>query len=149
LALFGVTKDRSLDWADSPFAERERAEIAAGCYELLLVLAEAESQANRPREALAMVERAAGLGIATPVQHLRRGQYLGTLGHSAGSAKEKALGEAMLPVAPIDFFLLGEEKYKRGELASAVRDFGQAASRQPDHFGAHFFLAVCHLELNQ
>src|SRR5207247_6629526 len=44
-----------------------------------------------------------------------------------------------------DYFLLGEDQYRRGDWDGAIASFNRTLAEQPAHFWPQFFLAVCHL----
>jgi eukaryotic-like serine/threonine-protein kinase len=135
-----------------PFTAEERQEITQGCYELLLVLAEVRAQQNDRRlleEAVRILDRAAQLGPPTRAYHLRRARYLNRLGDGVAAAIARQRADALEPVTALDHFLLGDELVRQGDLRGAVRELDRAGGRQPGHFWAHYFLAVCHLGLQR
>jgi tetratricopeptide (TPR) repeat protein len=156
LEVFALTDDSVQPLAVSPaFSEAQRGEIAEGCYELLLILAEAEAQpASREHaeEALAILQRAKrleGLGPPPPkAYHLRRAQYLQQLGrtHEAGEASKAAERE---PASAFDFFLLGYDELRQGALLEAVSQFKKALQKRPGDFWARYFLAISYLRARQ
>jgi eukaryotic-like serine/threonine-protein kinase len=140
--------------------ERQRTEIVAGCYDLLLVLAEAtatsvpgQPQADRQRqlgEALAILERAERLGLpSTKAYHLRQARYLNLLGRQGEAVAHRARAEKIEPVSAADHFLIGDERRARGDLAQACRDYERALRSQPNHFWAQYSLALCCLRLQR
>jgi tetratricopeptide (TPR) repeat protein len=142
LELFGLATDPAPPLVLGPaFSDQQKAEIIEGCYELLLVLAEAEA---RPEWALDVLARANGLGTAPRAYHLRRARYLRELGRDE-EAREASRQAALEPASALDFFLLGYDEQRRGDLGAAVSHFQGALGKRPDHFWAHYFLAVCHL----
>jgi tetratricopeptide (TPR) repeat protein len=158
LALVGVKPDTDAEPAvDSPhFQKHERAEIVAGCYELLLVLADtaaqpqlgqpADDQRLRAREALRTLDRAARLGPDTRAIHLRRARYLAQAGDKAAAANELRRAEAMPPAGELDHFLVGADHYRRGDLSRAAGSFESVLQAQPNHFWGHYYLALCSLK---
>ena len=141
---------------EGTFTETQRAELRAGCYELLLMLAEVETQAGdgaeAVRAALDLLARAASLGHPThPTQayHLRRARYLERLGEQRQAEAERRLAAARPPVTALDYYLLGDERYKQGDVAAAAVDFERALVLQSDHFWARYFLAVSYLRLGR
>jgi tetratricopeptide (TPR) repeat protein len=153
LELFGATAE-----GDGPlvlggsYDAREQAEIATGCYELLLIRAEAVARqpgADPARRALRHLCRAAQVGPPTRAYHLRRARYLARLGDEAGAAREARRAEALPPQGAEDHVLQGDEQYRAGNLAQARRHFEDALDQQPGHFWAGYVLAVCHLRLGQ
>jgi tetratricopeptide (TPR) repeat protein len=150
LAVFGLTADPAppLELGEA-FSEAQRTEIVEGCYELLLVLAEAEANSptrERLEQALATLARAEGLKSSPPkAYHLRRAQYLKALGRTDESQAASKQAAAREPTTAFDFFLLGYDAQRRGELAVAVNNFNMAIQKREDHFWARYFLAVCYL----
>jgi tetratricopeptide (TPR) repeat protein len=147
---------RSRSWSlplDTPhLTAREKATVKDGCYELLLIWADAVAQplgAEAPRsqaeKALAILERAKYLGRTTRAYHLRRARYLEVLGRVREAAAARKRADALRPVDAVDFFLLGDEAYRRKDLDQAIAHFQSALRRQPDHFWAQYLLAVCYL----
>jgi eukaryotic-like serine/threonine-protein kinase len=138
------------------FSKTELAEITEGCYGLLLILAEVKAQAGSGlesdkkkaavQEALGILDRAAQVGTASQAYHLRRARYLDLLGETELARKESGRAQELQPVHAVDFFLLGDEWYKRGRLTEAIVAFDRTLRLQPDHFWAQFFLALRYLE---
>ena len=158
LALFGVETDAggrvSLDGV--ALEKREQAEVVAGCYELLLVVADtlAHPLPGQPqlkgrlqaRRALAVLDRAARLGISTRAFHVRYAHYLKQAEAPFPAWCSRALAEAQVPTSSLDHFLTGVERYRRGDCKSAAADFERALQMQPDHFWAQYYLALCWLQ---
>jgi len=157
LALFGATPDsRGAPAVEGPhYQKHEKAEIVAGCYELLLVLAEAVAQPlpGRPaddgrrqaEQALAILDRAAALGLSTQTYHLRRAQYLTRAGNDEAARQERARAAALPPAGELDHFLLGVEEYRQGHWNQAVSAFESVLQSQPQHFWGNYYLALCWL----
>jgi tetratricopeptide (TPR) repeat protein len=159
LALYGMSQDsaRTPDFARAAsLTPQEQEEVKTGCYELLLVLADAEAMPgpargpgdprDRARRALAVLDRAAGLGARTRSYHTRRARYLEQFGDGRGARDESARGAAIEATDAVDLFLLGQQQYQQGLLDQAGRTFEQAMRLRPDHFWAEYFLAVCSLK---
>ena len=131
-----------------------KAEMAADCYSLLLVLASIKGQPPAPgeggkgqcREALRLLNRACRLGFQTRAYHLRRAYFLEQLGEHQEARKDRERAAAQVTQSALDHFLIGEEHYRRGEWDRARNSFSCALSQQPGHFWAQFFLGVCHLK---
>jgi tetratricopeptide (TPR) repeat protein len=146
---------------DPAFNAREKGEILAGCFEILLVLADAETrrrpgqttEAYRERvaRALRILDRAAGLGPATRAYSLRRSRCLAILGDARGAEEERLRAAALAPDTATDAFLvgidcfLGDGRDARGDLGGAIRNFVQALRLRPDYFWAQYYLALCYL----
>ena len=161
LALFGVTADGTAGpVVDSPYyTDQQKTEIVAICYELLVVLAEAVSQAppehppgdpgRQAEEALRILDRAAQLGITTQAYHRRRAQYLAQAGQHAAADEESRRAAALQPSGVLDHFLAGQEEYRQGRTRQAIRAFENVLQAQPDHFWASYHLALCWLKLQR
>jgi serine/threonine protein kinase/tetratricopeptide (TPR) repeat protein len=138
------------------YTETERRELVAGCYELLLVLADVEARAGHGHEgvdlALKIVNRSASLGFAdhpTRAYHLRRAGYLARRGDVSGARLARIAAAEVAPRTASDFFLVGDERYKRNDLTAALEAFEGALRVAPDHFWSRYFSAVCMLNLNR
>jgi tetratricopeptide (TPR) repeat protein len=140
---FGLATDAGPPLVPGPeFSDQQKAEITEGCYELLLVLAEAEAG---PEKALTVLGRANGLGDPPLAYHLRRARYLKEAGRADEARDASRQAAALEPASAADFFLLGYDAQRRGDLATAVSHFESALDKRSDHFWARYFLAVCHL----
>src|SRR5205085_1299345 len=95
------------------------------------------------REALALLDGAAALRRPTQAYHRRRSVYLEQLGDRAAAGRERDLAAADRPAGAIDYFLLGDERYRGGDLAGAIDAFRAASDAQPHHFWAQCCLAGC------
>src|SRR5262249_31502065 len=155
LALAGVEAESATAALAPGFPAARKAETAADCYALLLVLASVRGQQPLPgeggkeryEEALRILDRARQLGFQTRAYHLRRAHCLEQLGEQEEARKDRGLGAFLPPEGALDHFLVGEEQYRRGDWKQAMHAFNRALSLQPAHFWAQFFLAVCHLKL--
>jgi tetratricopeptide (TPR) repeat protein len=137
LRLFDLVPDRGgKPGLETPsFRAAEKKEIEAGCYELLLELADAEAAVTNGAagRVAALLEHAARLGVATPLITARRG------GKPAGGA---------LPALThgFEWFLHGNDLCRAGRLAEAIDAYRQALTIQHDHLGARYALGVCYLK---
>jgi tetratricopeptide (TPR) repeat protein len=147
---------------DPAFNAAEREAIASGGYELLIVLADAQARPLsaqsptdhrvRAAQTLQLLDRAAGLRPPTRAWHLGRARCLAVLGEAAAARQERTAA-ATLPatgaldafLAGVDLFMGGERSPDRSGLAEAIDCFQEALRRQPDHFWARYYLAVCAL----
>ena len=159
LDIFAARGRQSKDWSmgrlPASFSQEERDEIAQGCYEMLLVLAEAiaqplagESPIRQARDAIQVLERA-NLLRERPTQalHLRRAACLERAGDSSLAQQERTAAERIKPDGAFDHFLSGLERHKRGELRQARQHFELALAAQPHHFWAQCLLAICELNI--
>jgi tetratricopeptide (TPR) repeat protein/tRNA A-37 threonylcarbamoyl transferase component Bud32 len=149
------------DWTLPPLPEslspQEQAEIGAGCYELLLVLAEAVAEMLPGEDPIVQAER--GLRILdqaarlrsepTRAYALRRAACLARKGDQAGEAKARAAARQLRPTTAHDHFLEGQEQYRRGAWLAARQHFDTALRLQPDHFWAQCLAAICAIQTNQ
>jgi tetratricopeptide (TPR) repeat protein len=134
------------------FTKQQREEIRLGYYELHLVLAEAvaleKGSAANLRQAIQILKRAAPLGPLTRAYCLRHARYLDQLGQPdmARAEKNRAPRE---PASALDDFLLGYDLQRQGQVEPAIQRFESALGRDPGHFWARYFLAVCYLRLQR
>jgi serine/threonine protein kinase/tetratricopeptide (TPR) repeat protein len=158
LALYGAVDHRHSErWTLTPLhpslSRPEREDVARGCFEMLMVLAEAvaqplagESATEQARQAVQILERAAAiLQVPTHAFHLRMAACLERAGDTAGAARERAAALNCQPAGAFDHFLTGIELYKRGYMTPAGRHFGLALQAQPNHFWAQCLVAICEL----
>jgi tetratricopeptide (TPR) repeat protein len=167
LTLFGVTPDNDGAPQVDPrfFSPAEAQAVAADCYELLLIDSQALAQPHvgepagawrgRLRQALARVDRADHLGVATKTHSglTLRAQYLDALGKAgdlaereqAAKAASEALAEAdhVAPSLAADFFLVGLSLHRQDQFEQALKPLDNALLKQPNHFGARYLRAVC------
>jgi tetratricopeptide (TPR) repeat protein len=158
LALFGVAPGSdTAPTAASPYLQQqEQAEVRAGCYELLLVLAEAVAQPRpgqpdadqraQAEEAVRILDRAARIGPPTRAYHLRRARYLAQEGDAAAAEQERQKAEAVVPAGALDHFLVGEVEYRKRDWKRAIDAFENVLQEQPEHFWAQYYLALCRLK---
>jgi tetratricopeptide (TPR) repeat protein len=164
LAAVDLSLDTEVGPAADPFlSDRENAELAAGCYQLLLVWAEAvletpaasagntsqqkmaKAQRTQVRQALDILDRAARLVQPTQAYHLRRARYLLLMDDRPGAERERARADRLKSAGAIDHFALGEERFWQRDFDRAIGDFRNALAAQPDDFWSRFFLAWCYL----
>jgi tetratricopeptide (TPR) repeat protein/tRNA A-37 threonylcarbamoyl transferase component Bud32 len=128
----------------------EREAVALGCYEMLLVLAEAtarprppESAKEQAREAIRVLDRAVEWRRrSTRAYHVRRAAYLALAGDAEAARRERGAAERVPLDGTFDHFLCGLDCYKRGLLAQASRHFHTVLRTEPNHFWAQCLLAV-------
>ena len=153
LELYGLTSGHAPLTLDGTFLEpREQTTLRDGCYELLLVLAEAvTAPGDRAglEQALRHLDRADRLGITTRVNPMRRARYLEQLGDAAGAAQARRRAETRIADHAIDFFLAGQEAVQAGDPRRAISELERALRLEPDHFWSWYFLAVSYLQAGQ
>jgi serine/threonine protein kinase/tetratricopeptide (TPR) repeat protein len=135
-----------LEALPASFSGEEKERIREGCYELLVILAEAVDQ---PAQSLRFLDEAAALRAPDKTYHLRRASYLSMAGDAAGAEREQRLADATPVSTPADYFLAGREQFKRRDYASANRHFDYTRLRQPEHFWARCLSALCALQMKQ
>ena len=138
-------------WALGPLPEglsaSDRAEIADDCYELLLVLSQAE---KTPEVGLRRLDQAARLHPkATQAYHFRRASCLERVGDRQGAERARRVGETLEPSTAFDHYLAGRECYRRREPTAALRHFDNALRERPEYFWAQCLSAVCWLKLRR
>jgi serine/threonine protein kinase/lipoprotein NlpI len=137
--------------------EADRSRLHQDCYELLLVLAEAVAQPRpgRPPEpahaaaALRVLDHAARLIPETQAYHLRRARCYDLAGNKRAAEAAQRAADRLRPGLALDHYLVGEERYKQGDVEAASRAFQQALTLDPDAFWARYLLAVCYVRLNR
>jgi tetratricopeptide (TPR) repeat protein/tRNA A-37 threonylcarbamoyl transferase component Bud32 len=131
----------------SSFSDRQCAEIKEGCYELLLILAEAT---DSPDQGLRLLDRAAQLD-PTPRRafFLRQATCMTRRGDAPGAEDARREAQRIQPSSALDHFLTGQERFNHFEPSTARQHFKATLRLQPDHFGAHCLTAVCCLQLNE
>ncbi len=157
LALFAAPGREEVRWKLAPLpgslSTKQKEEVALGCYEMLMVLAEAvarplpdESAMQQARKALEILDRAVELRREpTRAYHLRRAACLQRANDQSGAQRELAATEHVQPAGAFDHFLSGLEQYNSGHLTEARRSFDLALGAQPNHFWAQCLLAICDL----
>jgi eukaryotic-like serine/threonine-protein kinase len=156
LKLYDTEAGDALQWSLAPLpdlTEQERKDVSLGCYEMLMVLAEAvarplpsESPLHQAREALQILDRAAELlKMPTHALHMRRADCFLLAGDQGAAARERAIAAGIRPGGAFDHFLSGLERYKQGQLRAATGHFESALEVEPEHFWAKCLLAICHL----
>jgi tetratricopeptide (TPR) repeat protein/tRNA A-37 threonylcarbamoyl transferase component Bud32 len=156
LAIWNVSiADRPPLTFGSHLGDRDKEEVLAGCYELLLILAEAEAQPlpeerreTRPEEALRTLDRASALGCAahpTQAYHLRRARYLEALGQAEAALQEREWAAARPATMALDYYLVAYERFEQGQVEEALHDFDGVLTLQPDSFWAKYLQALCYL----
>jgi tetratricopeptide (TPR) repeat protein len=149
LALFAAPNSGDA-WAlaapPESLTQAEQAEVAEGCYGLLLSLAEAEPT---PAEGLRRLDEAARLRPGTKAWHLRRAVCLSRAGRSADAEEEHDAAGRTPPTTAFDHFLVGQERYKRGDLSAAMSEFDAALELQPSQFWSQCLRSVCCVQLRQ
>jgi serine/threonine protein kinase/tetratricopeptide (TPR) repeat protein len=151
LALFGCVGAARPAVKSPNYSPAERKEIVAGCYELLVLLADAGAQPSprQAEESLRTLGRAAGLGVATQAYHRRRAHFLALAGKAEAAAQEARRAASVRPASALDHFLLGQDWYRQGDGKRAIHAFENVLQLQADHFWAGYYLALCRLKARQ
>lgn len=149
LAVFGNGQPPGKGWnlaaLPAELAERDGQAIREGCYELLLVLAGTSTggatKDGTTGTALAILEDASRLRPPTPALHLRREAGLTRQGDLAGALAAHKAAMALSPSEAFDYYLIGQELYRRNDWRGAERALERVARLEPDHFWAQALLA--------
>ena len=104
----------------SSLTEQERDQVALGCYEMLMVLAEATAQprpanppSDRRAQAIGILDRATLLrSQPTHAYRMRRASFLERAGDISGEMRERAAAQRIQPEGAFDHFLSGLEQYE-------------------------------------
>jgi tetratricopeptide (TPR) repeat protein/predicted Ser/Thr protein kinase len=158
LGLVGVTLAANTEWSlGDSFTAQEKNEVREKCYELLLVLADAEAQPlpgqateeqrRRAAEALLILDRAPLLGLQTKAYHLRRARFLELCGRQEAAAQDIARADQQPAQSALDHYLLGDELYRQGSPDKAEKEFQQTIRAEPGHFWAEYFQALCYVRM--
>ncbi len=151
-----VTEERGPVLDEQFLTPEEITRIRRSCYELLVMLASATATAPpgkdapgraKLHEAIAILDRAARLGVRTRAFHTRKGRYLKQLGETVEADREAGRGGDVEPRTALDHFLLGEDHYAEGRYAEAIRHFDAVLLDEPGHFWGRYYKALCHLRV--
>ena len=149
LALYtapGSGQSLALSAPSASLSALEQGEVSDGCYGLLLVLAEAEPT---PEDGLRRLDEAAHLRPATMAWYLRQAACLARAGRAAEAKRAQDEADRTKAATAFDHFLVGQERYKRGDLSASISEFSAALELQPDQFWSQFLRSVCCLQLQQ
>ena len=136
-------------------SQSERTEIVEGCYELLLILAEAVAQAlpgedpkQQAERGLAVLDQAARVRPeSTQAYHKLRARLPRASGRDAeGPTRETALADRLLPKTAADHFLAGQERFHHHDWTEAAGHFDAVLRLQPDHFWAQCLWSLAALQ---
>ncbi len=140
----GIEKVAELGRLPESFGAREQDEIKGGCFEMLLILADAEPAVER---ALTLLDQAGRLSPPTRSYLQRRADYLARLGDAQAAQRQRQKADSLTVETALDHYLLGKALYKRGDWSAALPHLDAALQRQPGHFWAHCLSAVCRMQL--
>jgi eukaryotic-like serine/threonine-protein kinase len=156
LEIYGAPGRDIEDWTISrleDLSEPERKEVVRGCYEMLIVLAEAvavplpgEAAERQARRAIRILDRAAVL-LPEPTHAIwmRRAACLERYSDLEGAKRAKSTAAGIQPSGALDQFLSGMERYKQGLLPQAKLHFEAALRVKPNHFWGKCLMAICDL----
>jgi tetratricopeptide (TPR) repeat protein/tRNA A-37 threonylcarbamoyl transferase component Bud32 len=154
LKLFGISSedDGPIPFDESAWSEAEATQIREGCCELLLDLAAAQAEKSSDEtaqqhqagltEALRLVDRAAHVGVVSALIRARRAAYAHALAEPEPTAPERPQ-----MTRAFEWFQSGVDDYRADRLTKAVHCFEKALTLEPGHYGAHYALGVCRLQL--
>jgi tetratricopeptide (TPR) repeat protein/predicted Ser/Thr protein kinase len=159
LELFGVTAAANNSLVlDELYDPGRRGEVTLGCFELLLIQAEAlchplldpGEQRTHAEEALHLVDRAERLVPGTATVRRRRARYLRLLGQDPAADQAGPVSTAGEAVTALDAFLTGYDTAfgagpaDEARLKEAIGHFDQALRLQGNLFWAHFCRALAY-----
>ena len=144
---------------DPNLSPPERAELKNDYYELMLTLARTAgySISSMPLD-IRRQKSEAGLHILEQISkadrdskafHQTRSDLLRALGDTAGANGELHLAEGLQPSTASDFFFVGLNQFRAGDLNNASFSFDRALRLQPNHFEAQCFRARVSLDLGR
>ena len=155
LGVFGRTDDGG-NWTlcDLPasLSNEQQTEVKDGCYELLLVLADATASQGPKHVELALraLESADRLRPGhSRTFFMRKAACLATKGDKAGADQQLAEAQKIRPETAFDFFLIGQQEYKSKRYADAIQSFAVALRKKPDHFWAKCLQAICFIQTSE
>ena len=155
LSVFAQRKSQD-DWnlgeLPGPLTKDQQAQIRDGCYELFMILADvAVGQGGAQLDrGLRVLESAARLRPDHPrVYHLKKAALLAAKKDTAGADRERAEAALIPPQTAFDYFLLGQDEYKRDRWAEAIDDFKTVLRNKPDHFWARCLQAICFIQIDE
>jgi lipoprotein NlpI/predicted Ser/Thr protein kinase len=138
-------------------------QLAAGCFQVFMVWAEAEATAlpadpatrqARLRQALGLLSAAAAVAqdhqLSLPQSyHQRRANYLAQLGDKAGAGSAQAQAAAASTRTALDLFLAALQAFGRNDFAGAAGACEKVLRQEPEHFWALYLHALCQLRSRQ
>jgi serine/threonine protein kinase/tetratricopeptide (TPR) repeat protein len=136
---------------------QEQAEVVDGCYQLLLVLAEAaiekvpgEDPVSQAELGLNILDQASALrSRAAPTYHRLRAECFARKGDAGGTERERAAALALKPTTVLDHFLAGHEAFQKLDWPTALEEFETTLRMQPGHFWAKCLQAIAQIQSNQ
>jgi serine/threonine protein kinase/tetratricopeptide (TPR) repeat protein len=157
LALAGVKPGGQSPTVDLSFSAQRRSSLKEDCYTLLLMLAGFRSQPpfhqqeskERCQEALQLLDTARKLGLESRAYYLRRADVLDQARKHDEARRERDQARSTPLNGTLDYFLIGEQRYRRGDWDGAKQAFDRVLALNPSHFWAQFLQSVCHLKLQQ
>jgi eukaryotic-like serine/threonine-protein kinase len=133
-------------------SSEQQTEVKEGCYELLLVLAETLASEGPGHVDLAL-RALDGADRLRPGHsrafHMTKASCLARQRDHAGEARELAEAERVRPETAFDYFLSGQQAYKRKRYPDAIQDFEIALRQKPDHFWAKCLQAICYIQTSR
>jgi serine/threonine protein kinase/Flp pilus assembly protein TadD len=155
LGVFGHRQqDDSLELRALPaeLSSEQRAEVEEGCHELQLILAEvvADSSPSQVDRALRILESSErSRPDHSRAYHLRKAALLARKNDHAGEAQELEQAKHVQSETAFDYYLSGQEEYKRYNFAAAIQNLEGALRRKPGNFWAEYLKAICYLRTSQ
>lgn len=151
-----------------PLADDVRDALKQEQYDLLLLLAQVKNRRGEAKEALALLDRAAGLAPPTRGLHRLRGESYRLLDDAGRAAAGQRLAQdAKTPTRALDHFLAGEghraeaaqlsldakdgqgKSEKHGLLEQAAGEYRHELRLDPEHYWSHFQLGRTYQSLGK
>jgi serine/threonine protein kinase/Tfp pilus assembly protein PilF len=153
LGLFNLMGGKKLELSQYYDAVQQK-RITEGCYELLVILADAvafadskrSDSADNAKRAIDLLNQAENLGITTQAMYQLRARCFDLLGNEPEAARNLRKWQETEAKSPLDYFLQGYHWYQQGELPRAIADFECVLDSQEYQFWAHYLLALCQLK---
>ena len=147
LTVIDLDPDGNGPWApDQRFDAARRNQIASDGATLLLIVADGLAEHSEFARALRALDRAGKVGPRSPVVVRRRAACLRALGDEPSAREAEREAAALSPVSAWDYFLLGDEAYRGGDLPGALAAFQNAVGLHPDDFWSELLLARCYAD---
>jgi tetratricopeptide (TPR) repeat protein len=122
----------------------EARELHRAREEVLFLLAEGTARAWEPeawREALALLDRVNAQAAPHSI-HRRRARYLRLLGRNGEAAREREKASRVQPAGALDWFLVGLDHWRAGDVKAARNDLDRVLEAEPESFWPQFCRAL-------
>ena len=86
---------------------------------------------------------------STRAYHLKKAYLLGLSNDRDGEARELGSAQVARSETALDFFLSGQQEYKRHKYPDAIQDFESALQKKSSHFWAKCLMGICDIQTGQ